>query len=99
MLLSLKTKKETLLFYIQAARNGKFDIVKYLQFNVEHYGTLPLVQYLIEKHQCNVQGCDNFGTTPLIQAVTSGKIDIMKYLISERGCDPMGRGLHWTPLH
>ena len=45
--------------------------------------------------------CRNkYGTTPLCDAAGGGRLDIVHYLINERGCDPMCRG-RWgrTPLH
>ena len=55
--------------------------------------------YLVEEQKCNIHMRDNVGNTPLFQAVVAGKLETMKYFINERGCDPMARGMHGTPLH
>ena len=43
---------------------------------------------------------DKYENTPLHLAAYEGRLDIVLYLISERGCDPMCRGQYGrTPLH
>ena len=64
------------------------------------FGTLDVVQYMIEEQQCDVECRDKYADTPLHTAALGGRLDIVQYLISERGCDPMSRGQYGrTPLH
>ena len=66
------------------------------------FGTLGVVQYMIEEQQCDVECRDKYENTPLHCAALEGacRLDRVQYLIDERGCDPMSRD-QWgrTPLH
>ena len=64
------------------------------------FGTLDVVQYMIEEQHCDVE-CRNKEThTPLHSAALQGRLNIVKYLIGERGCDPMSRDQYGSiPLH
>lgn len=74
----------------------------------EHYpihfccksGHLTVLSYLLEK-QAQPHVCNIYGDTPLHLACYSGKVEIVKHLISVTGCDSLAKEniFSETPLH
>eukprot|EP00731_Ephydatia_muelleri_P016933 Em0010g31a len=61
---------------------------------------LPTVKFLIDEYRVNHNIKDDLESTPLHAAASSGSLDILKYLIEQRNCDPQCKGqVGRTPLH
>jgi ankyrin repeat protein len=54
------------------------------------YGTLEIVQYLVEMAGANVHAVDETSSTPLHYANIGGKVDIIKYLVESAGANILG---------
>ncbi|CAK9251837.1 unnamed protein product, partial [Sphagnum jensenii] len=67
-----------------AAKNGEFDLVK----------------YLVEEKGADAKAADKDGNTPLHRAAKNGKLDVVKYLVEEKGADAKAvNNAGESPLH
>ena len=62
-------------------------------------GTVDMVRYLITDQSCNPACVTWLGVTPLHYACSSGKLDIVKFLVEECHCDFSEHDIQGTPLH
>jgi len=62
-------------------------------------GDVSAVRYMC-KRGANISIADNLGRNPLHLACMSGQLDVVQYLISDLGCDPLTRDKEgYTTLH
>ena len=51
-----------------------------------HYGWLDVTRRLVEQYHCDPESRDWYGDTPLYEACRGGHVEIVRYLVTERGC-------------
>ena len=71
-----------------------------LHFACSQKGNLHIVQYLINKCQCDPMSKNRLDDTPIHEACSCGDIEMVRYLINKCRCDPMTKSKNGnTPLH
>ena len=70
-----------------------------LHLACQENGSVGIVRYLITDQSCNPACVTWLGVTPLHYACSSGKLDIVKFLVEECHCDLSEHDVQGTPLH